>query len=415
MDKNLKKEIKQEFFKRRKNENSDFKKRLTVGYPVYDEKEVLAALDCLLDLRLSQGPIVKKFENEAASYMDMNHAVAVNSGTSANMLALSSLVKCGYVKSGDEVIVPATTFSSVVSPIYQLGLVPVYVDVSEDDWFIDIEEILESITEKTKVIMPVYNLGFPGQIERIVELASSRGIKVLEDCCEAHGGERQGKKLGAFGDLSCLSFFVAHNITTGEGGMIFSSDPAIDNSLRELREFGRLQNTKDRFYSDNVLSEYDVRYVSKSVGYNVRMTDIAAAMGRVQLTKLDSLNKTRRNVVKKITDIITKKEWLSTLFVRDGDKSAHYGVPILIDSSAPFSRKEICVHLEERGIETRAMMMGCLPDQPAFRNLNHRIHGDLSLSRILRDRAFFIGCHPALEDAHISNLDESLEIFYSKY
>ncbi len=412
MDKNLEKSIKDEFFKRREAESKEFESTVTVGFPVYDEKEVLAALDCLLNLRLSQGPIVKEFEKEAADYMNVPHAVAVNSGTSANMLALASLINLGMIKPGDEVIVPAATFSSVVSPIYQLGLVPVYVDVGKTDWFMDVDEVSKSISDKTKVIMPVYNLGFPGEIEKIVDLAEEKQLKILEDCCEAHGGERKGKKLGAYGDVSALSFFVAHNITTGEGGMVFSSNEEIDNSLRELREFGRLFDSKNRFYSDNLLSDYDVRYVSKSSGYNVRMTDVAASMGRVQLSKLDSLNTKRREVVGKIVEIIDKKEWLSTIIPREGDKSAHYGVPILIDPDAPFSRKEICIYLESKGIETRGLMMGCLPDQPAFRNLNHRIHGDLEFSRTLRDKAFFVGCHPALNDGHINLIDESFKSFY---
>jgi CDP-6-deoxy-D-xylo-4-hexulose-3-dehydrase len=414
MDKDLEKSVQEEFFRRRQSEIKDFEKTITVGFPVYDEKEVIAALDCLLNLRLSQGPIVKQFEIEAAEYMDVPHAVAVNSGTSANMLALASLMNLGMINPGDEVIVPAATFSSVVSPIYQLGLVPVYVDVEETDWFMSIDEVSKAISSKTKVIMPVYNLGFPGEIEKIVDIADKKNIKILEDCCEAHGGERKGIKLGAYGDLSALSFFVAHNITTGEGGMVFSSDEEIDNKLRELREFGRLFETKTRYYSDNVLSDYDVRYVSKSSGYNVRMTDVAASMGRVQLSKLDSLNKTRRQVVSKIVEIIDQKEWLSTISVREGDKSAHYGVPILIDGAAPFSRKEICTYLEAKGIETRALMMGCLPDQPAFRDLNHKISGDLKFSRVLRDKAFFIGCHPALNDGHISHLKESLKSFYDQ-
>ncbi len=373
MDKDLEKSVQEEFFRRRKSELKDFEKTITVGFPVYDEKEVLAALDCLLNLRLSQGPVVKQFEKEASEYMGVPHAVAVNSGTSANMLALASLINLGMIEPGDEVIVPAATFSSVVSPIYQLGLVPVYVDVDETDWFMSVDEVSKAISSKTKVIMPVYNLGFPGEIEKIVDIADDKNLKILEDCCEAHGGERKGIKLGAYGDLSALSFFVAHNITTGEGGMVFSSDEEIDNQLRELREFGRLFETEKRYYSDNVLSDYDVRYVSKSSGYNVRMTDVAASMGRVQLSKLDSLNNTRRQVVNKIVALIDQKEWLSTILVREGDKSAHYGVPILIDKEAPFSRKEICTYLEAKGIETRALMMGCLPDQPAFRDLKHKI------------------------------------------
>jgi CDP-6-deoxy-D-xylo-4-hexulose-3-dehydrase len=415
MNETLRNAIKEEFNLRRLKEKAKTDSTITVGFPVYDEKEVLAALECLLDLRLSQGPIVKAFENETKEYMGMPHAIATSSGTTANTLALASLMNLGLLEKGDEVIVQAATFSSVVSPIYQLGLKPVYVDVSSEDWFISIEEIERAITSKTRVIMPVYNLGFPGKIEEIVDLAKDKNLKILEDCCEAHGGERQGKKIGSFGDLSALSFFVAHNITTGEGGMVFTPDPEINHTLRELREFGRVFESNDRFYNDDVLSDYDVRYVSKSVGYNVRMTDIAASMGRIQLSKLDSLNAKRREVVGKIINIITQNDCLSTLHVREGDKSAHYGVPILIDDSAPFTRKEICIFLESRGIETRAMMMGSLPDQPAFRNLDHKIQGDLRLSRTLRDKAFFIGCHPALNDNHIDQLQDAFDSFFKKF
>ena len=206
MDKNLEKSIKDEFYKRREAESKDFESNVTVGFPVYDEQEVLAALDCLLNLRLSQGPIVKEFEKEAADYMNVSHAVAVNSGTSANMLALASLMNLGMVNPGDEVIVPAATFSSVVSPIYQLGLVPVYVDIGKTDWFMDVDEVSKSISDKTKVVMPVYNLGFPGEIEKIVDLADEKQLKILEDCCEAHGG-KNGEKTWCVRRRQCLKFF----------------------------------------------------------------------------------------------------------------------------------------------------------------------------------------------------------------
>ena len=412
MNKDLLLKIKEEFRSRREKEKDSLQKVLAVAYPVYDEEEIIAALDCLLDLRLSQGPIVKKFEKETASYMGVEAGVATNSGTAANMIALNAMMNLGYINKGEEVILPAATFSSVVSPIYQLGLIPVYVDVSEDDWFMDLGQVQEALTDKTKVIMPVYNLGFPGEIEQLIDIASEKNIKVLEDCCEAHGGERQGKKLGSFGDVSTLSFFVAHNITTGEGGMVFTSNKDIENSLRELREFGRMFEKEERFFSDNILQDHDVRYVSKSIGYNCRMTDFTAAMGSIQLSKLDSLNAIRREVFSRIASIFNKHEWLSTLHVREKDKSAHYGFPILIDSSAPFSRKDICMYLESNGIETRSLMMGCLPDQPAFRDLNHRIVGDLSFSRVLRDQAFFIGCHPAIEESHLNHLEEVINNFY---
>src|SRR3989344_4517032 len=213
--------------------------RVNIGWPVFDEKEVLQALDSLLNVRISQGPKVKQFEEDAARYVGTRYAVACNSGSSANLLALSALVATGKVKRGSEVIIPATTFATVASPIIQVGLVPVYVDVDPASWNIDPKEIEKAIGPKTKVIMPVHTFGNPAAMPEIMRIARKNKLLVLEDCCEAHGASVGKKKVGSFGDLATLSFFVAHNITTGEGGMVFTDSKEMMELVQSLREFGR--------------------------------------------------------------------------------------------------------------------------------------------------------------------------------
>ena len=276
--------------------------RINNGWPMFDEKEVLQALDALLNVRISQGAKVKKFEEMAARYVGTRYAIACNSGSSANLLALSALVASGKVAKGSEVIIAATTFATVASPIIQAGLVPVYVDVDKDSWNMDPLEVAKAVGPKTRVLMPVHTFGNPANMEALMRTARKHKLIVLEDCCEAHGAMIGKKKVGSMGDLSTLSFFVAHNITTGEGGMVFTNDPAMDALLRSLREFGRLSDEimKNKRFSfpDKVLKGFDARYIFMRLGYNVRMTDITASLGIEQMKKLDGFNKKRLGIVK---------------------------------------------------------------------------------------------------------------------
>ena len=191
--------------------------RVSVGYPCYTDEELRGAVSTLLDLRLSQGPKVEEFERLYSEYIGTRFGVACNSGSSANLLALSVLIKSGKVKEGSEVILPATTFATVVMPILQLGLVPRFVDVDMDTYNISLDEIEKAINENTGLIMPVPTLACPIDMRSVMDLANYHNLPVLEDCCEAHGASWDGKKMGSYGTLSTFSFFVAHNITTGEG------------------------------------------------------------------------------------------------------------------------------------------------------------------------------------------------------
>ena len=393
--------------------------RVGVGWPVFDHREVLSALDSLLDLRISQGAKVREFEERFAKYTGTKYAVAVNSGTSANMLALAALVESGDVAKGDEVILPAATFSAVASPVLQLGLVPVYVDVDERSWNIDPKEIERAISKKTRVIMAVHSFGNPVEMPSIMRIAKRHNLIVIEDCCEAHGSRIGQRRVGSFGDLATMSFFVAHNMTTGEGGMIFTNKRKYYEILTSLREFGRLPLEvvqKQRFtYFDPVLGYYDTRYVFDRLGYNVRMTDIAASLGIEQLKKLDALNKKRVAVVARYQrDFRKYKKYLRLPEVRKGTFHSFYGYSVVVERGAPFQRRDLVRFLEEREIETRPFFAGCLPDQPGFRNQPKKIIGKLSISRWIRDNAFFIGCHPALTQAHVRRVVQAFSDFFGR-
>jgi CDP-6-deoxy-D-xylo-4-hexulose-3-dehydrase len=272
--------------------------RIFLSEPVYDSREAIGAIRTILGGWISQGPNVRKFEDAFSKYIECSKGIAVNSGSSANLLAIEALKEVYGLKGGAEVIVPAATFSTVAMPLIQAGFTPVYVDIERQSLNIDPDQIEGSITDKTGFIMPVHTLGYPADMPRIMEIAEKHKIPVLEDCCEAHGSSIDGKKAGSYGVISTFSYFVAHNMTTGEGGMIVTNDTKLEESCRSLREFGRVNQKgvkEDRYYSDDVLKEYDIRYVFDRIGYNLRMTDITAAFGLAQLEKLDKMNAQRRS------------------------------------------------------------------------------------------------------------------------
>lgn len=389
--------------------------RVSVGWPVYDEKEVLGALDALLELRISQGPRVKAFEEQFAKYIGKKYAVAVNSGSSANLVALGSLMQAGKVKKGDEVIMPATTFATVASPVIQLGLIPVYVDC-DDTWNLDPREVEKAVSPKTKVIMAVHTFGNPADIPVLQKIAKKNKLFILEDCCEAHGAAIGKRKVGSFGDLATLSFFVAHNITTGEGGMIFTDDPALYEILISMREFGRFTKNIGRFeYKDKVMGQYDTRYIFTRLGYNVRMTDIEAALGLAQLKKLDALNKKRISIVRTYEKAFKKYEaYIQLTRVEKGNFHSYYGFPFIVKKGAPFTRRELALFLESRGIETRPFFGGVLPDQPAFRDEPKRVVGKLPVAHNLKENSIFIGCHPELTKQQVAHVLQSFTDFFAK-
>ncbi|MCK4454173.1 aminotransferase class I/II-fold pyridoxal phosphate-dependent enzyme [Candidatus Parcubacteria bacterium] len=391
-----------------------------ISAPIYDYHEANHLIATLLSGRLSLGPVTKEFEKAFSEYIGTRYGIAVNSGTSANILAIATLLEAGELERGDEVILPAATFSSVASPIIQLGLKPVYVDVDPLTYNLDPNEVRKAISSKTKLLIIVHSLGHPANLSELLRIAKHYKLKIIEDCCEAHGASYKNRKVGSFGGLATFSFYVAHNITTGEGGIVLTNNPRYAKIVRSLREFGRFSEDiapSNRFsYYDKYLKNYDKKYIFERAGYNVRMTDLAASLGIEQLKKLDYLNQKRRKIVsffvkylKKYKDFIQLPEKLPDYF------HSYYGFLIVIKKEAPFSRLQLVKYLEKNNIETRPFFAGCLPDQPGFRMVPKRVVGNLPVSRWLRDQAFFIGCHPAIDLDAQKFITKVLQDFLEKH
>ena len=388
--------------------------KVGVGWPCYSDEELREAIGTILDLRLSQGPKVKKFEKLFSNYIGTKHGVACNSGSSANLLALSVLIKSGKVKAGSKVIIPATTFATVAMPILQLGLVPKLVDVDLDTYNINLEELEGSIDNNTGLIMTVPTLACPINMERVMEIANKHNFPVLEDCCEAHGASWNGRKMGSYGTLSCFSFFVAHNITTGEGGMVLTDDDELLDLLQSTREFGRLkQYDKDKprfYYTNGDLKDFDERYAFEEVGYNLRMTDINASFGIPQVKKLDKLNQQRIEIANFYTSRLSK--WDNYIKLPYTDKlgvHTYYGYIITIREgwSHKFNRKTLVNYLENNGVETRAVMGGNLSRQTFMIGQNFEVYGNLKNANYITDNSFFIGSHPHIDKyarKHVTDL-----------
>lgn len=394
-------------------------KRVTLSEPAYDSREAIRACKTILEGWISQGPNVKRFEAAFSEYVGCTQGIAVNSGSSANLLAILALKEKHGLREGDEVIVPASTFATVAMPVIQAGLVPVYVDVFRDTLNIDPAQVAKAISGKTRILMPVHTLGYPAHMGELIQIASQNQLVILEDCCEAHGATIDGRKVGSFGEIATFSFFVAHNMTTGEGGMIVTNDEQLTAICRSLREFGRgdqMDVANQRHYSDEVLTDYDRRYVFERLGYNLRMTDVTAALGIEQLLKLEAMNERRRSNAERLKQRLAEiaGDLLELPVEHPGYRHTYYTFATVVSEHAPFSRREFADHLEAHGIETRPLFAGCLPDQPAFRHARGRIVGTLPNSRFLRDNLVFVGIHPGLDRRHIEYMVDVIASFMKR-
>jgi len=393
--------------------------KVPIGGGFYDDREVNAVVNCYLNGSLSIQKSVNKFEHAFSAYVGVKHGIACNSGTSANILALNTLLETGELKRGDEVALPATTFISVASPVIQLGLKPVYLDVDPENMNLDPAQLSSALAVKNniKCVIAVHTLGNPADMNQIMDIAKEHDLKVIEDCCEAHGAAISGKKVGSFGDMATWSFYVAHHMTTAEGGMVVTNSDQYAEIVQELREFGRNKSYSGERYgfSKDNLVDFDERYVFRRIGWNFRMADAPAAFGLQQLKKLDQMNDTRAQNSNYLIENLAEFSDFITLPKTKGDEYTHtyYSFPLVIKEGSAISRKHFVQYLEANGIETRAIMCGSLPDQPSLFKAPGRDHGDLYYSRYLRDNAFFIGCHPCLKTEDLDHVVEMIRRYFN--
>ena len=398
--------------------------KIPVTGKVYGQKELTAATKASLDFWLTSGPYTEEFESRFAKTVGMRHAFMVNSGSSANLLALSSLTSPAHgeraLKPGDEVITVAAGFPTTVTPILQNGLIPVYVDIDPETYVALDEQIEAAISPKTKAIMMAHTLGNPFNLDHVQALVKKHNLWLIEDSCDGLGGTYRGQQLGTFGDLSTFSFYPAHHITTGEGGAVLIKKVAHKRIVESFRDWGRdcwcppgCDNTCLKRYEwtlGELPEGYDHKYTYSHLGYNLKSGDIQASIGLAQLDRLDIFVKLRRrNWEYLLNGIKDLEEYFILPVATKNSKPSWFGFALTVKSESPKSRNKIVQELNEKKIGTRLLFGGNLLRQPAFKDTPRRIISELVHTDCIMKDTFWIGVWPGLT---IEMLDYVIEILH---
>ena len=389
---------------------------------VFDAEELQLAVEASLDFWLTAGRFTEQFESTLAQYMDRDTALLVNSGSSANLVAFSALtspqLKDRRVRPGDEVITVAAGFPTTVNPIIQNRAVPVFVDVELATYVPTVEAIEAAITPKTRAVMIAHTMGVPFDAKAVAELCRKRGFWLVEDCCDALGTRLHGQPAGTFGDLATISFYPAHQITMGEGGAVVVEDELLARIARSFRDWGRdcycsggENNTCGKRFSQQfgtLPCGYDHKYVYSHIGYNLKVTDIQAAIGCAQLKKLDGFVAARRRNWAALREMLAPYEDRLLLPETPPDSEpCWFGFVITVRPNAGFTRSELVNFLEAAKIETRNLFCGNLVRHPAYDEIEYRIVGELRNTDVIMNDTFFIGVYPGMTDAHLAYIGET--------
>ncbi|HJZ99031.1 MAG TPA: lipopolysaccharide biosynthesis protein RfbH [Candidatus Solibacter sp.] len=394
-----------------------------VSGKVFDGAEMRALVDSCLDFWLTTGRFADQFEREFARWMGVRDCVLVNSGSSANLLAVSALTspKLGddRLVPGDEVITLAAGFPTTVNPILQNNLTPVFIDVHVPTYNADAAQLEAAVSSRTRAVFFAHTLGNPFDLDAVVAFARKHDLWLIEDCCDAVGSVYKERKTGGFGDLATTSFYPAHHITMGEGGSVLAQKPAMRTLVESFRDWGRdcwcapgKDNTCGKRFDwqiGDLPHGYDHKYTYSHIGYNLKMTDMQAAVGVAQLGKLDGFIARRRANFQKLRDGLRGLE--DTLILPEatpGAEPSWFGFPIAVRQDARVTRNQVVQHLEQRRIATRLLFGGNLVRQPAYRDAPHRIAAPLVNSDFVMDQVFWIGVYPGLTDPMLDYIIESL-------
>lgn len=402
--------------------------RVNYAGRVFDEREMANATQAVLEFWLTSGKWTKEFENKLAAYLGVKYALMVNSGSSANLLAFfaltSPLLGERQVKRGEEVITLAAGFPTTIAPMIQYGAVPVFVDIDECA-NIDTNALESALSPKTKAVMIAHTLGSPFDIARVKAFCDAHNLWLIEDNCDALGSLYQGRKTGSFGDIGTSSFYPPHHITTGEGGAVYTSNPLLKKILLSMRDWGRecfcesgVDNTcKARFSQQcgELPYGYDHKYVYSHFGFNLKATDLQAAIGVAQLEKLESFVAKRRANHARLCELLQGVRGLRIIQAQGESEPAWFGCLMIVDSDAPFTRNDLVQHLESRGIQTRALFAGNITKHPCFTHLengrDYRVVGDLARTNAMMERGLWVGVYPGLEQAQIEYIAKEIREF----
>jgi CDP-6-deoxy-D-xylo-4-hexulose-3-dehydrase len=397
---------------------------------VYDEKEMISLVDSAIDFWLTAGRYAERFEKDFARFLGIKYCTLTNSGSSANLLALSSLTspKLGdkRLKAGDEVITTACGFPTTLNPIIQNQLKPVVIDVELGSYNIQVDKIDDALTDKTKAIFVAHTLGNPVNIEKIVEIANNHDLWFIEDNCDALGSKYNEKYTGCFGNISTYSFYPAHHITMGEGGAVLTDDPLLKDIIISLRDWGRdcwcepgCDDTCGKRFGwqmGGLPYGYDHKYVYSHIGYNLKVTDMQAAIGVEQLKKLPSFIEMRKKNFEIINNSLKSFEKLLILpTTEEGSDPSWFGYPIMVRDDSPFTRDDIVNHLENHKIATRMLFGGNLTKQPAYNEIDFRFVDSLDNTDLVMNNLFWVGVYPGIITEKMNYMIQTLTEFLNEF
>jgi CDP-6-deoxy-D-xylo-4-hexulose-3-dehydrase len=397
---------------------------IPVSGKVIESDDLVNLLDSALDMWFTTGRFAKEFEKEFAKFMEQKYCLLVNSGSSANLVAFatltSPLLEDRRVVAGDEVITVAAGFPTTVNPIIQYGCIPVFVDVEPETHQIDISKLGSALSPKTKAVMVAHTLGNPFNARAVKEFCEKNQLWFIEDCCDAAGARFDGKMVGTFSDIATVSFYPAHHITMGEGGAVLTSSHKLKKIAESMRDWGRdcwCPTGKDnscnkRFGWDfeDMPAGYDHKYVYTHIGYNLKVSDMQAALGVSQLRKLPHFIKMRNENFKYLkSKLLHLQNHLVLPRETEGGEASWFGFPITVKKTSPKTRNELVQYLEKNKIGTRLLFAGNLVRQPLYKHVEKRIIGELTNTDIVMEDVFWVGVYPALAEIHLDYIAKKIE------
>lgn len=403
---------------------------IPVSGRVFDADDLVSLTHATLDFWLTTGRFADQFETQLARTVGVRHALLCNSGSSANLLALAALTSPSLgddrLLPGDEVVTVAAGFPTTVNPILQNGLTPVFVDIELGTYDADPARIAAAIGPRTRAIMLAHTLGNPFNLDAIRAVADAHNLWFIEDNCDALGAQYRGQSTGTFGDLATLSFYPAHHITTGEGGAVLTSQPKLKKIVESFRDWGRdcwcapgkADTCGKRFdwQLGDLPAGYDHKYIYAHVGYNLKATDMQAAIGVSQLAKLPRFIEARRRNWRRLREGLQHAgEFLILPEPTPQSDPSWFGFALTVRPSAPFTRYELVQFLESRQIGTRLLFGGNLLRQPAYRQIQHRVVGDLANTDLVMASTFWFGVYPGITDPMVDYVVESVDEFTSRW
>lgn len=412
-------------------EEDRLKSKVNIKYAarVYDEKEIISLVDASLDFWLTAGRYALKFEELLSRYLGIKHVSLVNSGSSANLLAISALtspkLKDRRLKPGDEIITTASCFPTTLAPIIQNNLIPVFIDVDLGNYNIQAKNIERAINKKTKAIFIAHTLGNPADIDLILSLCKKHNLWFIEDNCDALGSKFGNKFTGTFGQIATLSFYPAHHITTGEGGAVLTDDSFLSRIINSFRDWGRdcwCESDRDDTCGKRFKLQfgalpfgYDHKYVYSHIGYNLKLTDLQAAIGVEQIKKLPGFIKKRQQNFSMLFQGLKKFE--DKLILPNWGKLANpawFCFPLTVKEKTGFKRDQLTEFLEKSGIQTRLIFAGNILKQPAFNKIERKVCGKLVNTDMIMNNSFFIGVYPGIDKEDIDYIIKKFGQFFKR-